>query len=222
MFSLNIGFSKTMAPNQEEINSAILSILENANVNEFIEENIISGHRETINITDLQELGITNEYINVLHENNIDFLYFPFVELNTSNRDSVIIINLDDITSEEQLVDKVLNTSVGLADIMGRFTVMYKTEEHENDPASLVTIQVWNDETRRYENAELQLEGKWLPWRRCYCSRGTNGVDEQAEMFTTSTGSCNQYHQSEDRCSQVCDRTGFFDQTCDGDSCPGC
>ena len=72
---------------QEEINSAIQTIFQNQNVNKFIQDSIIDGKRETIRISDLVLLNVGDEYIQVLNNNDISFLYLPYIELNNNNRE---------------------------------------------------------------------------------------------------------------------------------------
>jgi hypothetical protein len=207
---------------QQSINSAILQILQNEGVENFIHDSILLGNRETIAIADMQLLGIDEENLETLTNNDIDFLYFPYIDLNINNKDSIIIINLDGVESSSGLVDKITNSSVSESAIMARFTAMYKTTEHAYDDNSIVSITRFNYETVRYDTVQIRLEGKWLPWRRCHCTRETVYLDDNGNPVVSSIGTCNRYHQNTDRCNPVCDRTGFIDQTCDGDSCSGC
>ena len=207
---------------QQDINNAILAIIQNQNVNSFIRDSIIDGRRETIRVTEIDALGVDDSYTEVLTDNDIEFLYFPFIDLNINERDTIQIVNLDNVDAENDLIDLVTNDSLSLAQIMNNFTVMYKTVNHDFDSEAEVTVPRLNAENNTV-NVAISLEGKWLPWRRCYCSQNNSWLDPVEEQWVTgSMGSCSMYHQEIDRCGAVCDRTGFFNQTCDGDNCISC
>lgn len=60
--------------------------------------------------------------------------------------------------------------------------------------------------------------GGWLPWRRCYCTRGSYDPNDHT---ISTVGACTQFRSSENRCLNKCDRTGFNGE-CDGSPCAGC
>jgi hypothetical protein len=213
----DVSYLSRESSTQAEINTEILNILENESVNQFIENSMIDGYRETINLRDLDSLGVDTT---LLFDANITQLYLPYIELNNENREGIIIINLDDVITEE-IYDLVSEDYVSQSDVMSRCTVMYKTKEHEFDETSLVDVEWFNIELPGYVEFELQLEGKWLPWRRCYC-KNNRSQDQQQQWFENGTGSCSAYRQDPDRCGYVCDHTSFFNQECDKDFCEAC
>lgn len=183
----------------------------------------IDNTRETVTIDELIEMGAGSTDIQVLEENGILFLYFPFIEQNYMNRSIINIVCLDDINTDTSLVD--LNGShVDLLSIQNNFTVMYKTKPHlwdnalDND-ANFSTLEKCKIILSVQSNATLG-HGGWLPWRRCHCTRGH--IDENGNWY--SSGTCKLYHQvpDQERCVPVCDRSGFIDQNCSNAPCAGC
>ncbi len=148
-------------------------------------------------------------------------LYFPYVDLNFDSRDLVIILNLDKVSALDELFDQRKQEYVSENDIISRFTIMYKTKEHQFDTNATVIVERFNEELAEYEEVEVQLKGGWLPWRRCYCSRGSRMVGS-LEPGLSTVGKCAVYRQEKERCGYVCSRTGFFDQNCSNDDCEGC
>lgn len=67
---------------------------------------------------------------------------------------------------------------------------------------------------------------RWLPWRKCYCSRSTadtsDGNTAEGTIEINSNGTCNKTGADGDRCGYKCDRAGI-DGKCDsGGACPSC
>ncbi len=203
-----LSFSKSKSENTE-LNTAIENIIKDVRVGIFLDVAVVKGKRETMNIEDLISLGIEDKLLNVLLNNNIKTLYFPFIESTIENKANIQIVNLDNVSKEADLIDTKTGNSLTQERIIQNFTVMYKTKTHQFDA---------NDDV-----LHLPAEAEWLPWRRCYCSTGTNILNQAGDVTGhTSSGSCDQYHSSDNRCGKVCSRTGFFSQDCGGGSCPGC
>gem|GEM_PF-3754405 len=84
------------------------------------------------------------------------------------------------------------------------------------NPTWMVTARTTNELAGPYENLAL-------PWRRCYCTRGNNEVNENFDPYISSMGTCDASHRNfkDGNACPFCGRSNFKSK-CSGLGCPGC
>jgi len=155
-----------------------------------------------------QQADLITQYLNGFTNNNqnmLPLIYFPNWEG----------VNISEIILAKGHQNAPSSNWVGNKFTNGLFPTPYTIRQTEMISTALFVISV---DTPTGLGSDM-----WLPWRRCWCSRGTVIYEGGQPTGMSSYGLCSKTNgnsTSDDRCGR-CERSNFSGE-CNSDPCPGC
>lgn len=217
----------------------LIDLLDNSNLKNELYSNVVTENYDdkyllsalraklftnnNINLISLMEASVLNHGGNQAMADSITILIDSFTISSGNVYKPFINVPFSDLTNQQNkpLFGRgwVRNTKTSL-EVTDYYTtpaasmsIGSGSEQTAKDrPIWLISVQ-GDDPT---DNEEPTI---WLPWRRCYCTRGSQVDLPDGSSGTSAKGIC-AAHKNEEHCAQ-CGRAEFSGD-CPGNSCPGC